>query len=284
MRFAIATVDKFDGVLKSLLAAGWQPLKLFTYSLDGRFHGVQVSDWAFARGLPVQVSRATADDLAALSAQGCEALVVAGYRWKVPDWRPHLRYAVNFHPSPLPVGRGPWPLLRAIREGHRSWGVSCHRLGPELDRGEILDREDFPLDEDESQESLDLRCQLAYGRLAKRVAADFPRLWDAARPQDPALASYFPRATPRERLLDLRGTVAEAKRQLRAFGALECTAQIPTLVYVRRAVAWTEPHAHAPGSLVHRQGRQFVFALQDGYIGLLEWSLLPAEIEPRPGA
>ncbi len=285
MRFAVATSDKFDPVWKAFLAAGWKPLKLFTYSMDGRFQGEVVSAHAASLGLPVQLSRMEPSDLESLAAAGCEALVVAGYRWRVPEWAPHLRYAVNFHPSPLPVGRGPWPLLRAIRQGHRVWGVSCHRVTPEWDRGPVLAREAFPLEDDESQDGLDLRCQMAMGRLAARVSAALPALWDAAEPQDEARASYFTRVEPAERFLDLAGTVEEAKRHLRAFGSLECTAKLPGAVaFVRRGVAWREPHRYVPGSLVHRDGRRFVFALKDGFVALLEWSLLPAELEPRPGS
>lgn len=282
MRFAIATADKFDGVFGAFVEAGWTPLKLFTYSMDGRFQGSAVSATAERLGLPVQLTRITDADLADLGRQGCEALVVASYRWRVVDWRPHLRYGVNFHPSPLPQGRGPWPLVRAIRDGHRSWGVACHRLSPQFDDGGVLARETFLLAEDEDLESLDLRCQMGMRRLAVRVAAGLPALWDAAEPQDEAQATYFKRATPQERMLDLKGSVRDLKRQLRAFGSLECTAPLPgALVFVRRAVAWVEAHGQVPGALVHRNERQLVFALKDGYLGLLEWSLLPPEMDPR---
>lgn len=284
MRFAIATADKFDGVLNAFVAAGWQPLKLFTFSMDGRFHGAAVSAVAQSLRVPVQASRLEETDLADLAAQGCEALVVANYRWRIGDWRPHLRYAVNFHPSPLPEGRGPWPLVQAIREGRRTWGVSCHRLSPEFDGGDILAAEQFPLEAGESHESLDLRCQLGMRRLAVRVAKDLPGLWERAVEQDESKASTFKRATPQDRLIDLKGGVDDARRQMRAFGMLECTALVAgSTVFVRRAVAWHEAHALAPGALVHRNDRSLVFALKDGYLGLLEWSLVPTDFEPKQG-
>jgi methionyl-tRNA formyltransferase len=239
-----------------------------------------VSETAQRLRIPVQASRLEDADLAALAAQGCEALVVANYRWRIGDWRPHLRYAVNFHPSPLPEARGPWPLVRAIREGRRAWGVSCHQLSPRFDEGDILAQESFPLDAEESHESLDLRCQLGMRRLAAHVAKDLPGLWERAAPQDQSKASYWRRGTPQERFLDLKGGVEDAKRQLRAFGLLECAVQAgKTTLFVRRAAAWLESHAHAPGSLVHRNDKYLVFALKDGYLGLLEWSLIPPEIE-----
>jgi methionyl-tRNA formyltransferase len=282
MRFAIAGADKFDGVFDAFVSAGWRPLKLFTFSMNGSFHGKAVSEKAERLGIPVQASRLGDADLAALAAQGCEALVVANYRWRIGDWRPHLRYAVNFHPSPLPEARGTWPLIRALREGRREWGVSCHQLSPGFDEGDILAQESFPLDAEESLESLDLRCQLGMTRLALRVAKDLPGLWERAVPQDETKASYWKRLSPQERFLDLKGSVEDAKRQLRAFGLLECAAQVgPATLFVRRGTAWREPHAFVPGLLVHRNDKTMVFALKDGYLALLEWGLIPPEFEGR---
>lgn len=274
MRFAIATADKQDGVLYSLLAAKWRPLKVFTFSLNGRCHGEGVAATALRMHVPVQLSRIVDADLQALSDQGCEALVVANYRWRVPDWRPYLRYGVNFHPSPLPEGRGPWPLVRALQEGRRHWGVSCHKLSQDFDQGDLLAGEQFSLAGDEDQDSLDLRCQMAMKRLAARVAVDLPNLWERARAQGEG--SYWKRWTPEERALDLKGSVEAVKRQLRAFGGLECTCLLSgAVVYISRATAWQEAHTHAPGSLVHGNGKSLVFAVQDGYVGLLKWSLTP---------
>jgi len=284
MRFAIATADKFDGVFGAFMTAGWQPLKLFTFSLEGRFQGNAVSAEAQKMGLPVQVSRLSEADLAALADGGCEALIVANYRWRIGDWQKHMRYGVNFHPSPLPEGRGPWPLVQAIREGRRAWGVSCHRLTPEFDGGEILAQELFPMDENESHETLDLRCQMGMRRLGTRVAKDFVDLWKKAQPQDESKATYWKRGTTQDRLLDMKGSVDQARRQINAFGMLECTAVVAgSIVFIRRAVAWREAHGVAAGTLVHRNDRSLVFALKDGYLGLLDWSLVPTDFEPRTG-
>jgi methionyl-tRNA formyltransferase len=270
LRFAIAIEDKFDGVFHSLLVSGWTPVKVFTFPMNGRCAGAAVAAAAERLGVPVQLSRLEPGDLAALRAQACETLVVAGYRWRIGDWTQHLRYAVNFHPSPLPDGRGPWPLVRALREGRKQWGVSCHKLSPEFDQGAVLLKERFDLAEDESHESLDLRCQMALRRLAERLAQNLPAYWDKAKEQAPS--DYWDFWTEEERALNLNGTVEQAQKQLRAFGLLGCTLKMGHgAVTVRRAVAWPESHAHAPGTLVHGNGRNLVFALADGYLGLTEW-------------
>ena len=270
MRFAIATADKFGGVFSAFLSGGWKAVKLFTFALNGFPRGEAVADSARRLGLPVQTTRLTEADLAGLAALGCEVLVVADYPWRIGDWRPHLAHAVNFHPSPLPEGRGPWPLARAVLEGRRRWGVSCHKLTPEFDAGDVLAGEDFDLDPDEGQDSLDLRCQMGMRRLAARVARDFPGLWERAVPQSGG--SYWKGSSEAERTLDLAGGVQDARLLLRAFGSNDCRARVGGAVLdVHRAVAWHEPHPHAPGSLVHANGAVLVFALKDGYLALQEW-------------
>ena len=79
MKFAFAGIDFFGDVFEGVLAAGWEPLKLFTRPCDGVYdHNETVVERARRLRLPIQLSPIGVDDLAALGAQGCEALVVAG--------------------------------------------------------------------------------------------------------------------------------------------------------------------------------------------------------------
>jgi methionyl-tRNA formyltransferase len=271
MRFAIATNDAYQSVLEALLSAGWQWEKLFISPGDWLHDDKQVIARALQAGVAVQHSPVTSADLDDLGAAGCEVLVVASYRWKIPAWDAKLRYAVNFHPSPLPEGRGPYPLVRAILEQRSSWAVSCHCISEAYDKGDILDVETFALDADECHESLRLKTQMAAKRLATRVATNLDDLWDAATPQ--GFGSYWPRCTDRERTIDFRQTVATIMRQIRAFGNLDCIATINDVsVFVHRAHGWLEPHDRHPGAMVHANGLSFVVAVADGYIAITEWS------------
>lgn len=273
MRFAFAGFDQWRGVFDAFIAESWEPLALFTVPVDHRsdFHDEVVAR-AGRHGIPVQMSRIREQDLRALGEKQCDLLVVAGYTWKIPDWTPYLPHAINFHPSPLPEGRGPYPLFRAILENRREWGVSCHRIAPDLDTGDILAANPLALAPDECHETLQLKLQIATQRLASRVATNFHALWKARQPQQGG--SYWPRITDAERTLDFSRPVAEILRVARALGWQECIAPVGhgKSVYVRRAAGWVEPHAHAPGSLVHQYRREIVVAAQDGFIALLEWN------------
>jgi methionyl-tRNA formyltransferase len=114
---------------------------------------------------------------------------------------------------------------------------------------------------------------MAAERLAGRVAANLPRLWEKAQPQAPG--SYWPKLPDQQWKLDFSEGVDDILRRVRAFGSLECLAQVNQgLIFVRHAVGWHEAHAHKPGSVVYSNGRNIVMAARDGYIGIVEWSLI----------
>ncbi|HEX4052048.1 MAG TPA: formyltransferase family protein [Steroidobacteraceae bacterium] len=274
MRFAITATDRWLGVLQALIERGWTPLKIFTTPVDGRLHHhAALLENARRLGLEAQISRLTSENLRQLADSGCETLVVASYAWRIPEWREHLRYAINFHPSPLPHGRGPYPLPAAILEQASHWGVSCHKLEHAFDAGDVLRTVEFPLSPDEEHDSLDLKVQLAARRLASDVAANFERYWNAAAAQ--SAGSYYAPWADDARRLDFSQGVAQVLRRLRAFGPLECLAEVGKLrLFVRRAVGWTEPHGLAAGTLVHANQLYMVVAASDGFIGLTEWSVL----------
>ncbi len=270
MKFAITTSDRYLGVFDAFVAAGWKPLKLFTVPMKGELTNQQAAmDYAIQRGAAVQLSRLMPHDLEELQRQGCEALIVAGYNWKIPDWRPYLKYAVNIHSSPLPEGRGSYPAIRAILENRISWAVTCHKLTTEFDDGDILAVENFPLQLDECHESMDLKIQMAAKRLATRVASQFVELWDQAQPQEGG--SYWPKAALKDSVIDFQKPVETIRRHIRAFGANGSMAFVGGMwLILKRAVGWSEQHNHIPGSVVHIYNRSMVVAAPDGYIGLLE--------------
>jgi methionyl-tRNA formyltransferase len=276
--FAIATADRYLGVFDAFVNAGWNPLKLFTVPLKNELGNQQaVISYAEQHAAAIQISRMNAHDLAELREQGCQALIVASYDWIICDWRPFLKYAVNFHCSPLPDGRGPFPFVRAILEGREFWGITCHQLSPEIDKGDILCSENFPLRSDECLESLDLKTQMAAKRLATKVANNFIELWEQATPQESG--SYWQKLKIEEQIIDFQKPVESILRHVRAFGAIGSLAKINnTWIHVKRAIGWVERHNHMPGHVVHVFNRSIVIAASDGYIGLIEINLEPPHV------
>jgi methionyl-tRNA formyltransferase len=280
MKFAFAGIDFLGGVFEALIGAGWTPIKLFTRPCDGIYdHNEAVVTQARRHRVPIQISRMRPEDLAGLAeTQGRDwALVVAGYPWLIRGWRGQAAYALNFHPSPLPQGRGPYPLFKAISDAQPEWGVTAHVLAEDgFDTGDILAQERFPLAALESHETLLAKCQMAARRIAAGpIARDLPALWRTPAPQ--GTGSYWPRVTDADRTLDFRSEVEAILRRVRAFGTIETIARVgESRVYVAAAEGWREAHRHAPGTVVQRYRRHVVIAARDGYIQLNRWSPVPA--------
>jgi methionyl-tRNA formyltransferase len=81
--------------------------------------------------------------------------------------------------------------------------------------------------------------------------------------------------TPAQRTLNFSHSVAQILRQLRAFGPMECIARLNnTVLFVRRAVGWTDSHQVPAGTVVYINSLAMVVAAADGFIALTQWSLI----------
>ena len=273
MRFAFTASDRYLGIIEAFVDAGWTPVKLFTLpSDDSRVFPVSATiNFAVQRGIPIQMSPIKSEDLKGLSVYNCDALVVASYSLKIPDWTPFLKYAINFHPSPLPVGRGPYPMIRAIKEKWSKWGVTCHKLAPAFDSGDILTVEEFRLADTDTHDILDIKIQMANKRLAAKVAQNFYQLWENSEPQPQS--EFWHLWSEKDKTLDFNCQVDELLRIFNAFGVHEVIANVNGYrVKVRQLLGWSEPHQNNPGQVVHTFNNILVVAARDGYIALTEWT------------
>jgi len=271
MRFAITASDQYLGVFDAFVKAGWRPLKLFLPISTGDMVNQRgVIAYAEKLSVPTQLSKMTEADIELLARDECDAIVVASYPWKIPQWEPHIKYAVNFHPSPLPEGRGPQPTLHAILEQRKDWAVTCHRLASSFDTGDIIASEIFSLDHDECRESLDLKVALASRDLAARIARNFIALWDNAQPQTGG--SYHRATKIRDHVVQFKQSVDDISRHVRAHGSGEALAKIGGSYFrIKKAVGWKAAHNIPPGTVVHTMGKTLVITTNDGYIGMVDY-------------
>ena len=137
-----------------------------------------IADWARSRNLYVG---AWGDDLAA-------SLRPVAFDWLFSIANLHVlseavlslptKGAVNFHDGPLPRYAGLNTPSWAILEGATSHGVSWHRMTAGIDRGELLERRAFELDETET--ALTLIVTTPAGTWGAQEAYQFgprPRRW-----------------------------------------------------------------------------------------------------------
>jgi methionyl-tRNA formyltransferase len=273
--FAIAAVDRHLGVFQAFLSKGWRPIKLFTpcaTDIQSAFTNKSTLTMAQQLGLPVQHTPIRAEDLEELQQAQCDLLVLASYAYRLPAWEAYLPYAINFHPSPLPIGRGPYPLIEAIQQGFRQWGVTCHKVSAEFDQGDVLAQKAFSMSPECGHDVLDLQAQIAAKELALKVAEELETLWCQAQVQREGC--YFPLWDASESKLDFSSPLAVLLRQVLQFGAVGCQALLnQKSLTIRRASGWLEKHAVAPGTVVHTYHTSIVVACRDGFMSITDWTL-----------
>lgn len=124
---------------------------------------------------------------------------------------------IGFHPTPLPKGRGPAPIINMIEEGWQESANTLFQVTSELDAGDIIGQESFNIDQDDYAEDV---YQKATDAGKKLVQEQFPLLarGEANRtPQDEEEATYFDKPTLDGNKIDLEDESApEIYRKIRA--------------------------------------------------------------------
>ncbi len=252
MKIAYLGIDMLCSVLDALLRENCEIMKIFTCPTDNVTEfNTKVTETAADRGIPLTFDRITMQDLEELRAAGCGLVVCAGYYYRVPILEGMLM--VNVHPSPLPVGRGAWPMPLIIKNRLPFGGVTFHKMTEEFDRGDILMREVFPIREDETLQTYMERLSALVPEMAGRLVRELPRLLKEAVPQGEG--DYWPNPGEEEWTVTPEMDAEEADRILRAFYGYECIYRTKweRIELIGGRAEKGEPEGH-------------VFPVKDGYI------------------
>ena len=149
-------------------------------------------------------------------AAGLDVLVVAAYGLLLPQAlldAPRLG-CINVHASLLPRWRGAAPVERAIMAGDKLTGVSIMQMDAGLDTGPVLMSRSAALRETDTGVSLtaslaDLGADALLEALERVDALD-------PIPQDNARATFAPKLTGADAVIDWRRSAASIARQVRA--------------------------------------------------------------------
>jgi methionyl-tRNA formyltransferase len=123
---------------------------------------------------------------------------------------------INIHPSLLPKFRGASPIPAAILAGEQETGVTIQKLAPEMDAGDILARETFPLSGRETAASLSGTAARTGALLLKEVIRSFIAGTVRALPQEGA-PSFCSRIAKEDGLIDWTLSAAALDARIRAY-------------------------------------------------------------------
>lgn len=270
MKIAYCGYDFFHSCLRQLIVDGHEILKVFTFDCDNRYNfNRYIYEICEQQQLSITQTAINSNDLQQLQAQGCELLITAGYRYKVPELSALTIKGINVHPTLLPVGRGVWPLPWLILTGQAHGGVSIHKLTREFDAGDLLLQAPFTITQDENLESLSCRTQMCATQALTAVIKDFDSKWHNAKSQDHAKASQWPMPKRSDRTLEWKKSVMELDRIARAFGKFGSYAYFENQWWcVYELTVWQQTHREPLGQVVHKSNTEMVVSALDGFVCL----------------
>lgn len=255
MKFAYIGIDLFLPALQTLLAEGCELVELFTCETDDltEFHD-GVTTLAKAQNAPYTTKRITRQDFERLLQKGCQAVICAGYYYKIPVC-PELP-TVNIHPSLLPYGRGGWPMPYDILNHRKTSGVTIHKIAEGFDTGDILLQRAFDLEATETLETLMNKVYALLPEMLHMLVTDFDSLYRNARPQGEGV--YLPMPEKEMYTITPDTPFEKAELILRAFYGYDCYYKTKDAEYrlIRAKTVWS----------VQEGGEECCFPLKDGYV------------------
>ena len=165
-----------------------------------------VKTLALERGIPVfQPDRLKPPEVAAtLRGWQPDVGIVAAYGRIIPEHLltiPRLGM-INVHASLLPKYRGAAPVHRAVMNGDPETGVTIMRVVKELDAGPMFAKATRPIGPDETSDVVEEALAHIGAGLLIRVLDQIAEGTAHEEPQDDASATYAPRLTKEEGLID----------------------------------------------------------------------------------
>lgn len=215
--------------------------------------------------VPLIEGRLTDASIATFNALQIDLLISAAYYYKIPVDRLNVQYAVNIHPSLLPVGRGPNPLTYYVDEHPDHCGVSIHELTSVMDGGPLLIQEKIEVRNGESVDELYLKIVATAPRLLNNLINDVQNLFIHKKAQGEG--SYWPNHTSEQRTVVAHSArTADVARIHRKFGMFGMLLQLQDGSVIEGAhVTATECcHDFAPGTVIGGVKGAHIVALQDG--------------------
>lgn len=174
---------------------------------------------AVAHHLPVfQPERLARDQFEAQFATcGADIGVVAAYGKILPDWllaTPRLGL-INVHASLLPKYRGASPVHRAVINGDAETGATIMRVVKALDAGPMLSRVTVPIGPEDTTSAIESLLAVRGADLLIETLDAIEAGTASELPQDDALASYAPKLTKGEGLVDWSAPAARIHNLVR---------------------------------------------------------------------
>jgi len=254
--FAVPTLEHLVNSSHTVVGVVTQPDR-------PRGRGQQISEGpvkslATALRLPVlQPDRLARDQFeTAFASLNADIGVVAAYGKILPDWllAAPRHGLINVHASLLPRYRGASPVHRAVINGDTETGVTIMRVVKELDAGAMIASVRVPIGIDDSTTIVESALAIRGAELLVSTLGAIEAGTARETPQDASLATYAPKLTKGEGLIDWSLSSATIHNLVRGLSPWpHAFTYLGGLRYIlHRSRLSTRPTENAaPGTIIH---------------------------------
>jgi len=180
---------------------------------------------------------------------------------------------INVHASLLPRYRGAAPVHRAIMAGETETGVTLMRVVRALDAGPVLAAVRRPIGVNETSREVERDLAVIGASLLVATLERLTRHELRETPQDETIATYAPRLTKEDGLVDWNqpaGRVHNHIRGLHPWPHAHSFLRGRRLILRRSVVSDDRPCGAAPGTIIAAHGDELRVAAGAGIVDLLE--------------
>lgn len=235
--------------------------------------------YALDHAIPVTSSKPTAQDINELKAQGVDCFFSSEYPWMIPLQAAGVK-TINVHPTLLPEGRGPTPIIWLLKKYRQQAGVTFHKLTDKFDQGDIIFQKPLEVDPNETWETLVAKLNLTVPKLLDELLADFSTLYRRAQPQ--SVGSYWPKIELADRTINWNDSVDNILQLVRACGRFGVVVTIAgQKMLVNHIQVSRFHHNEAPGMLIREDDTTYVIATVDGIVVVMKQGITEKLNQPH---
>lgn len=147
-----------------------------------------------------------------------DIIVMCGWRQIVDESIFSIpKYFVGFHPTLLPKGRGPAPIINSILHNYKESGLTMFHVSQGIDDGDIIGQEKFKIEEHDHASDVYEKVIIAGKKLVSKyihllVQNKAPRI-----KQDESKATIFPKLSLENNEIDINSdSLEDMDRKIRA--------------------------------------------------------------------
>lgn len=217
-----ANIFGFEVLKEAISLKNIEIIAIFTLGKDSpttMYDGIETKMW-YTFGLPVYEKKNINDCSQEIKNLNVDLIIMCGWRQIIHQelLNTPFKGIIGFHPTLLPLGRGPAPIINTILEGYPESGVTMYYISEGLDDGDIIGQESFIVGYDDYASDIYKKIiqsgkKLIINYLPMLVEGDAPRIQ-----QNAVNATYLPKRTIMDNKINLyEDSIELIYRKIRAF-------------------------------------------------------------------